>query len=52
MTRPRKTTKSAQGRVIAKVRKPIAPPLRIEPDTRKYRRVSERARMRREPESS
>ena len=52
MTRPRKRTKSAQGEVIAKVRKPIAPPSRIEPDTSKYRRASERARMRREPEPS
>jgi len=38
--------------VIAKVRKPIAPPSRVEPDISKYRRTLERARMRREPESS
>ena len=48
MTRPRKVTKSPQGRVMAKVRKPVAPPVRVEPDTKKYRRARERARMNRE----
>ena len=52
MTRPRKVTKSPQGRVIAKVRKPIAPPSRVEPDTKKYRRARERERLNRERESS
>jgi len=52
MTRPRKVTKSAPGSVIAKVRKPIAPPLRVEPDSKKYRRARERERMTREEESS
>ena len=52
MTRPRKIMKSPQGRVIAKVRKPVAPPVRVEPDTKKYRRARERARMSREGESS
>ena len=52
MKRPRKVTRSPQGRVIAQVRKPIAPPLRVEPDTKKYRRNRERERMNREEEPS
>jgi hypothetical protein len=52
MRRPRKVTKSPQGRVIAQVRKPFAPPLRVEPDTKKYRRSRERARISHEEESS
>ncbi len=52
MTPPRKVTKSPPGRVIAKVRKPIAPPLRVEPDSKKYRRARERERINREAESS
>jgi hypothetical protein len=38
--------------LIAKIRKPPAPPMRVEEDVKKYRRARERERLRREtPES-
>jgi hypothetical protein len=37
--------------VIAKVRKPMAPPTRVETESTKYRRARERERLRRERES-
>ncbi len=46
----RKRVKRGRG-VIAKVRKPMAPPARIEQEATKYGRARERARMRRERES-
>jgi hypothetical protein len=48
VTRPRKAVSGAKGRVIAKVRKPMAPPARVELDEKKYRRARERERIRRE----
>jgi len=41
-------TKSAPGEVMRKVRKPMAPPSRVEDDLKRYRRERERARLRRE----
>ena len=36
------------GELIRKLRKPIAPPMRVAEDERKYRRARERERLRRE----
>ena len=47
---PRKKPKSlstTSGQLMRKVRKPMAPPARIEEDLRKYRRARERQRQRR-----
>lgn len=51
MKKPRKRTQSAPGEVIAQVRKPMAPPLRVELDLKKYRRARER-KLARDAESS
>jgi hypothetical protein len=40
------------GHVIGKIRKPMAPPIRVEPDEKKYVRAKERARARREREEN
>jgi hypothetical protein len=47
---PRKRAKAGatKGGLIRKIRKPMAPPARIEEDTTKYRRERERERRRRE----
>jgi hypothetical protein len=37
---------------MRKVRKPLAPPTRVEEDTTRYRRARERARLRREQEEA
>jgi len=42
--KPRKSVSSA----FKKVRKPMAPPTRVEPDPTKYRRPAEAERLRRE----
>jgi len=44
----KKPTKTKPGDVMRKVRKPMAPPSRIEDDLKRYRRERERARLRRE----
>jgi len=46
----RKRAARTSGRVIGKIRKPMAPPSRVEPDEKKYRRAQERERIRRERE--
>jgi hypothetical protein len=50
---PRKLKKPAskKGELIRKIRKPMAPPARIEEDTTKYRRARERERRRREEQA-
>ncbi len=49
---PRKHPPGGRGALIAKLRKPQAPPARVEEDVKKYRRARERAKLRRErPES-
>ncbi|MFZ0890678.1 MAG: hypothetical protein WA005_19740 [Candidatus Binataceae bacterium] len=53
MMAPRKGSKrkrGSPGSIIRKVRKPIAPPVRIEQSVTRYRRQRERERMRREEE--
>jgi hypothetical protein len=40
-------TKSCKGELIAKIRKPVAPPARVEKDERKYNRKREAERLRR-----
>jgi hypothetical protein len=43
-TRKRKTPlKSEAGAIIKKLRKPMAPPMRVVPDENKYSRARERA---------
>ncbi len=44
----RKRTAGKPGAVMRKVRKPLAPPTRVEETTTKYRRARERERLRRE----
>jgi hypothetical protein len=39
---------SKTGGLIRKLRKPMAPPMRVAEDERKYRRARERERLRRE----
>jgi hypothetical protein len=39
---------SRSGDLIRKIRKPVAPPMRVAEDERKYRRERERERLRRE----
>lgn len=55
MPRKRKKTSrrtaTAQGELIRKIRKPMAPPARIEEDTKKYSRARERERRRREEQA-
>jgi hypothetical protein len=41
-----KTSQLASGELIRKVRKPMAPPAKIEEDLRKYNRAHERRRFR------
>lgn len=48
----RHNTKRKRGGLIAKIRKPMAPPTRVEPDVKQYRRSRERALVRRETERS
>jgi hypothetical protein len=43
---------SKPGEIIRKVRKPLAPPVRIEDDDRKYKRSRERERVRRGEDES
>jgi hypothetical protein len=40
----------AKKRLIARLRKPMAPPARVEPDPKKYDRARERERLRRRAE--
>ncbi|HEY6417850.1 MAG TPA: hypothetical protein VIX59_02510 [Candidatus Binataceae bacterium] len=47
----RKRKKSLRGALIAKIRKPMAPPARVDDDIKKYRRERERERLRRERHS-
>jgi hypothetical protein len=49
--RKRKRTAGKQGGLISKIRKPMAPPARIEEDTTKYHRERERERRRREEQA-
>jgi hypothetical protein len=42
-----KLTAPIKGELMRKVRKPIAPPAKVEEDQRKYQRARERARQRR-----
>ena len=42
-----KTTRGKRGALIARIRKPIAPPTRTIEDTTKYNRLRERERARR-----
>jgi len=44
----KKPVKGKAGHVMRKVRKPMAPPSRIEDDLKRYRRERERERLRRE----
>lgn len=44
----RKVRRKSSGGVIGKVRKPTAPPLKIEQSATRYRRNRERERIRRE----
>ncbi len=44
----KKPTKSTTGAVRRKVRKPMAPPSRVEEDLKRYHRERERERLRRE----
>ena len=44
----KKPTKSKRGAVMRKVRKPVAPPSRVEDDLKRYHRERERERLRRE----
>jgi len=44
----KKTTRKKSGGVMRKVRKPIAPPSRVEEDLNRYRREREQERLRRE----
>jgi hypothetical protein len=44
----RQPLKSPRGAIIAKLRKPTAPPMRVEDDPTKYQRARERERIRRE----
>jgi hypothetical protein len=45
--RSRKRTRRKPGGVLKKIRKPLAPPTRIEEDPTTYRRERERERLRR-----
>ncbi len=49
---PRKHRPRVRHGLIAKIRKPTAPPMRIEEDVKKYRRPRERERLRRETRES
>jgi hypothetical protein len=42
----RKAPRTTTGELMRKVRKPMAPPAKIEEDLRKYRRTRERHRLR------
>jgi hypothetical protein len=44
----RKRTKPQHASLIRKLRKPMAPPAKVEEDERKYKRARERERQRRE----
>ena len=44
--------RSPRGALIAKIRKPQAPPVRVEEDLTKYSRARERERLRRERRKS
>lgn len=44
----KKSTKSKRGAVMRKVRKPMAPPARVEDDLKRYHREREREKLRRE----
>lgn len=49
----KKTKKSTKpGEVMRKVRKPMAPPARVEDDLKRYHRERERERLRREESES
>ncbi len=48
----RKRRKSPAGGLIRRIRKPIAPPMRVEEDELRYHRERERERMRREAETA
>ncbi len=50
-SRKSKRTVSKKGALIRKIRKPMAPPARIEEDTTKYRRERERERRQREEQA-
>ncbi len=43
-----KRKKPSVGGLIRKLRKPMAPPLRVDDDEKKYRRAREREKLRRE----
>jgi len=45
--RKRKAPSGTGGELIRKLRKPMAPPTKIEEDLRKYKRARERRRVRR-----
>jgi hypothetical protein len=45
--RKRKLTSATSPELMQKVRKPMAPPTKIEEDLRKYNRAHERQRLRR-----
>ncbi|HVA77170.1 MAG TPA: hypothetical protein VNF27_04710 [Candidatus Binataceae bacterium] len=47
---PRRKKRPAKKRLIARLRKPMAPPARVEDDPKKYDRKRERERMRRQAE--
>jgi hypothetical protein len=47
---PRGKKRSAKKGLIARLRKPMAPPARVEPDPKKYDRAHERERLRRQAE--
>ena len=40
--------RKSSGGILRKLRKPIAPPSKVEADRRKYKRARERERLRRE----
>ena len=44
----KKARKKKSGGVMRQVRKPMAPPLRVEEDIKRYHRERERERLRRE----
>jgi len=47
---PRGKKRPAKKRLIARLRKPMAPPARVEPDPKKYDRARERERLLRQAE--
>ena len=50
MATRRRVRRKSSGGIVREVRKPTAPPVRIEQSATRYRRYRERERMRREEE--